>query len=317
MKKKYRFFFTAALIFSLITSASAHTGGTDSNGGHTDSETGEYHYHHGYPAHDHYDMDGDGDIDCPYDFVDATDHSVSSNKSSGTHNTNNGTYREGYTAGEKHGYEAGYEYGYERGYAKGESSGWITGYEEAQSAYKTAATNAHILSLVIGIPILLLLYRFLIKRRIKQLTKSYEDKYARLNKSHTESLNAITRQFEAAQNQTIAAWKEKYQHERSNVILLKAALGQDRPANLPDDITMEPFFTPVKGESTKEYPYGKYTIFMTRTGKKYHCDPNCVYDSNPYHFFDLPTDACPCYKCVPKDMYPQPLPEWCAVTRKK
>lgn len=30
-----------------------HTGGTDSYGGHTDSSTGEYHYHHGNPAHFH------------------------------------------------------------------------------------------------------------------------------------------------------------------------------------------------------------------------------------------------------------------------
>ena len=34
--------------------------------------TGEYHYHHGYSAHDHYDMDGDGNVDCPYDFNDQT-----------------------------------------------------------------------------------------------------------------------------------------------------------------------------------------------------------------------------------------------------
>lgn len=57
----------------------AHPGKTDSNGGHTDRETGEYHYHHGYPAHDHYDMDGDGDIDCPYDFDDETDHNSKEN----------------------------------------------------------------------------------------------------------------------------------------------------------------------------------------------------------------------------------------------
>ncbi|MBQ3202759.1 MAG: YHYH domain-containing protein [Clostridia bacterium] len=34
---------------------SAHPGGTDENGGHYDYSTGEYHYHHGYSAHDHID----------------------------------------------------------------------------------------------------------------------------------------------------------------------------------------------------------------------------------------------------------------------
>lgn len=40
--------------------ASAHSGGTDSSGGHYNYSTGEYHYHHGYPAHKH--VDGV----CPY-----------------------------------------------------------------------------------------------------------------------------------------------------------------------------------------------------------------------------------------------------------
>lgn len=63
----------------------AHSGGTDSNGGHTDSSTGDYHYHHGYSAHDHYDMDGDGDVDCPYDFDDKTgENSGSSSSNSST-----------------------------------------------------------------------------------------------------------------------------------------------------------------------------------------------------------------------------------------
>ena len=47
-------------ILFLIPS-SAHSGMTDANGGHY--ERGEYHYHHGYPAHQHV------DVECPYDFV--------------------------------------------------------------------------------------------------------------------------------------------------------------------------------------------------------------------------------------------------------
>lgn len=47
----------------------AHPGKTDKNGGHYVSGTGEYHYHHGYPAHYH-----TGGV-CPYDFEDKTDHS--------------------------------------------------------------------------------------------------------------------------------------------------------------------------------------------------------------------------------------------------
>lgn len=70
------------VFFSLtlfITPAFAHSGQTDSNGGHNDRSTGEYHYHHGYPAHYH-----DGGI-CPYDFDDQTNHSSSGSSGSSHH----------------------------------------------------------------------------------------------------------------------------------------------------------------------------------------------------------------------------------------
>lgn len=38
-------------LFLCLASVSAHSGRTDANGGHRDSSTGEYHYHHGYSAH--------------------------------------------------------------------------------------------------------------------------------------------------------------------------------------------------------------------------------------------------------------------------
>ena len=67
MKKKVLLIFTFLLLaVCLYTTAYAHSGRTDSNGGHYDRETGEYHYHHGYPAHDH-----DGGI-CPYNYDDRT-----------------------------------------------------------------------------------------------------------------------------------------------------------------------------------------------------------------------------------------------------
>ena len=77
--------FAVCLLSLLIYTVFAHPGRTDSNGGHTDHSTGEYHYHHGYSAHDHYDMDGDGDIDCPFNFVDKTNHSSDSGSRSSSY----------------------------------------------------------------------------------------------------------------------------------------------------------------------------------------------------------------------------------------
>ncbi len=77
--------FVALMVAVLLSgTALAHSGGTDSEGGHYDSETGEYHYHHGWPAHSHEDTDGDGEPDCPYDFVDATEWHSSTEKSTPT-----------------------------------------------------------------------------------------------------------------------------------------------------------------------------------------------------------------------------------------
>lgn len=72
MKKVSLVISILALLTSFVLVAQAHSGRTDGSGGHTDHSSGEYHYHHGYPAHDHYDMDGDGDLDCPYDFDNQT-----------------------------------------------------------------------------------------------------------------------------------------------------------------------------------------------------------------------------------------------------
>jgi hypothetical protein len=52
-------FVALTVSFSLIT-AFAHGGRTDDNGGHYNRDTGEYHYHHGHPAHDH------PNGECPY-----------------------------------------------------------------------------------------------------------------------------------------------------------------------------------------------------------------------------------------------------------
>ena len=54
-----------------VPSVSAHSGKTDPQGGHN-SPSG-YHYHHGYPAHQH--INGT----CPYDFDDKTNHKSSGN----------------------------------------------------------------------------------------------------------------------------------------------------------------------------------------------------------------------------------------------
>lgn len=74
-------FFILSVLLSII--CYAHGGKTDANGGHYNSSTGEYHYHHGYPAHQH------PDGICPYSYDDKTDHSNGQSYSDDSNKSNN------------------------------------------------------------------------------------------------------------------------------------------------------------------------------------------------------------------------------------
>lgn len=70
-----------SVVFTILCCVSisfAHSGGTDSNGGHYNHSTGEYHYHHGYSAHQH------PNGVCPYDFDDRTGQNSGSSAASST-----------------------------------------------------------------------------------------------------------------------------------------------------------------------------------------------------------------------------------------
>ena len=80
---------TIAICLNLPITTFAHPGRTDSKGGHTNHSTGGYHYHHGYPEHQHYDMNGDGTLDCEYEFDNKTNSSNNKTSSSGKTSSNN------------------------------------------------------------------------------------------------------------------------------------------------------------------------------------------------------------------------------------
>lgn len=70
------------LLLVLTVPTYAHPGKTDANGGHYNRSTGEYHYHHGYPEHQH-----PGGV-CPYAYDDRTgENSGTSSGSSGSGNS--------------------------------------------------------------------------------------------------------------------------------------------------------------------------------------------------------------------------------------
>lgn len=78
MRKKLAFVAACGMLCAAcVTVATAHSGGTDGKGGHWNHSTGEYHYHHGYSAHQH--INGI----CPYDFEDKTGSTSGSSSGGG------------------------------------------------------------------------------------------------------------------------------------------------------------------------------------------------------------------------------------------
>lgn len=70
------FLLICLLLFAM--EVSAHRGNTAEAGGHINHSTGEYHYHHGYPEHQH--TNGI----CPYNYVNAGDDNYRNKESDKT-----------------------------------------------------------------------------------------------------------------------------------------------------------------------------------------------------------------------------------------
>ena len=151
-----RILLRAFLLLFLFPAASlAHSGRTDSSGGHYDRSTGEYHYHHGYPAHQH-----PGGV-CPYSSASPSGSSGSSGSSSSSGNSNISSsisyydkgYEDGFKAGSKKS-DASYDKGNKEGYEKGKKEGYETGYNVGYNNGISSRNTA----IVSGAAILLFLF---------------------------------------------------------------------------------------------------------------------------------------------------------------
>lgn len=330
------FFLPATLSFSVC----AHNGRTDASGGHTDSATGDYHYHHGYPAHAHFDIDGDGVIDCPYDFVDMTNYSSGSSSTSSGKRTAEDGYQNGYEDGYRKGRLDGYDEGYTEGFAEAqeESEKQLRSANESHrkeiiSVRETCRARAILLS-ICGYIIVGIIAIRIYSRKKDALEQQYINGISTLSSKHAHEIDRLNK-FHEAQIQEenhkadVRLATLSYSHEsevkRLNLeitnlkrfsLLDKIAAGQVPSIRFPDDVHLKQSFTPIKGKPTSQRPYGDYTVFVTASSAKYHCNPNCVRSGKPLHFFDLPSTAEPCYRCVPLDMFPQPLPDWYIDTHK-
>lgn len=286
-----RFVLTLVVFYLLLVIAvptSAHSGKTDGNGGHHDWSTGEYHYHHGYPAHQHYDIDNDGTIDCPYDFNDRTSHSPGGGSASGVSAK---TYSEGYADGHADGYDEGVEDGYEAGKTNGYKSGYDAGIKDAEkekdSAVRETRKEAHLDAAIVAV--LICAPAVFIGTNVLLIGK--------MDKEREEYRKTIK-----AQNEIIG-------REKNRCTLLRAGK-TDTADRVPSDVVLLHYCIPIKGVASKEKPYGSYTVFVSAGGKRYHARRGCSNASTPIHFFEREKGLAPCSLCVKPGIYPDKAPDW-------
>lgn len=278
--KRVVFAFLALLFFLLSISVSAHSGRTDKNGGHYDRSTGEYHWHHGYPAHQHYDMDGDGDIDCPYNFVDKTNHASGSTK---TPESSPG----GQTTAEKR--------------------GWF----EVISPFIIVAAL---------IVILVLIWRLLKKRKelenLNAMMKAHETAMQKTVDEEKAKYSSFSRSLEVE----LKRKEDQVQQLQSDIENLKGQLlksngltkqtfwevfGEDIKdfVQIPDGDFIDEDGLPAHKDLSGTRWGRKYTRFITESTKKYHME-GCRYvgDSRQVHVFRVLKEkgVSPCKVCNPQ-----------------
>ena len=271
--------------------AYAHPGRTDSNGGHTDHSTGEYHYHHGYPAHDHYDMDGDGTLDCPYDFIDRTGQNSGDSISSGDTNQN--------------------------GIISGQSSYDRSDFEYPATANTSTEKEAKEVPSwiywIIGSQILLNIAMFFALRKKNEEISSVRNEFRyKLDKSRNWFKSVVRERYKqhvasiARDNQELI--KTLHPDAKINFrdpfpfSLFEEFDNSSCPFLLPDGVSITKDGLPALGYVDDDAPYGKYTVYITYRGNCYHNSRYCKHVSftRSVCVFSVMQSRRPCSYCARK-----------------
>lgn len=309
MAKPFRCALLLFLAVMLPLTVSAHPGKTDSSGGHTDHSTGEYHYHHGYSAHQHYDMDGDGKADCPYDFKDNTNRQ-SGYGNSGKEKT---TYSTSPTASAT---EAA------RSSTAPTTPKNATEKEETKPMPSWMYWCFGIFSAVLlGMGIKIRSQ----KEDMEIMKSSHSSGIQRLREQHEQQLHA-----KKATDSDIAAAKAELEKVRIEVnkaenelreLIRKTSIEEQKKAQAaadralyrcaPVDVTFAKDGKPVYWKPDKNKPYGDYTVYVKRDSAVYHTDRICAsFLSREAHIFDYIEKRRPCQKCSKNAFDFTKVPEW-------
>ena len=281
---------TVGLVLLLPVTAVAHGGGTDSQGGHYDG-SGGYHFHHGYPAHAHWDMDGDGIVDCIYKFEDKTNHDSSGSSGGGSGSPTRLSYSDGYKDGYEKGYDdgvrdeknAGHDASYQSGYTAGKKEAEITLEKEYQEKLDEKEGTVILSMLLLGGPVLIGLHFVLTTLRV-----------AKIQAKHDKELKRV---------------KEECLQDCNLAILRRVLPSEKEYVPLPKGVRLNVNCIPVKGSVDKNRPYGGFTVYFSANGTRYHERFGCSGADRPAHLFQCIGKMAPCKTCA-RIYRDAKLPDW-------
>ena len=270
-------FLLAALL--LLTCSSAHPGSTDGQGGHTDHSTGEYHFHHGYPAHQH------PNGTCIYEFDDKTGQ-------------NSGTPGGGYKATTS---------ATTKITTKNVSVLNVTNHR-----HKPEFTFSDFI--VLSFIILIVCYlSYVFFSEIFFSTKSQRQAKRFRNIFNLQLRKETDFRIEDAHSNFLINGTSKFNHvqitKEQLISLFGNALSDYNFDLIPSDITFTSFGLPIKGHPSDECPYGLYTVYITPHGKCYHYNFNCVKNASQTHLFAAIQNYTSCSKCV-FSQQDKVIPDW-------
>ena len=256
LKKSAVLSILSVLLISLIIPVFAHPGSLDANGGHYDRSTGEYHYHHGYSAHQH--TNGE----CPYDFKDNVDDDYSPNKNSSSSSSSSYTTIEPTT-----------RESIKKNSTTKNNSFWYNLKYINFDALIFLAVLMPFLVFIIYTLISAKLHDLKVLKKNRDYIYSYCGEYIN-GKPITRKKKLINTRYEEIYNEIKQNKKDIKKWNLQNVdlyILLH---------NLPEDIELDSSFNIIYKEATQERPFGKYTLFCTRDELHFDFPEGVCYDGN-------------------------------------
>lgn len=314
MKCKFLLLILFALMLSVT--AYAHSGKTDAQGGHYDYSTGQYHYHHGYPAHQHY-----GGT-CPYTSPAATTKATTQATTKATTKSTTQaaatttavatektepeelvtteattttkdyiTYNEGFQKGKEKGYDEGYQKGRSAGYTFGKEAGYKEGYNDGVLAHPDFSVYEKKLEIWQIVACCLGIYGFVISivAAVKIRNRNV------LIVKHQEQVDEINKRVQAlVVERDTCKYKQFVQNHEGAIVL-------------PSSVKLEYECIPVTDDATPLFPYGRYTVFLNPVGRRFHRDPHCCESAIPIHEFRIDKTWKPCKKCGGYQPY---IPDW-------